>query len=296
MIEVDRSRALRPSRLLTSALAGAAAGTVVGLGAWWAVGQLLEAASGTGAPAGIALAAAALGGSIAALLLAGRALLSRSVESDLLRLVVESTAAGAWIVDAEFDSVWLNESMRRLLGDDPGEGRSVFEFFDEEGRRKLEEAREERKRGVSSAYQAAIRRPDGEERVVYIIGTPIHGSDGEHLGSFGFFMDITDQQRAAEQAAEEARMETLMATVARLNHKINNALMVIRGQAEVSIRKAGEEGAIRAFQRVIDQVDIITDELKSLSELREVQMENYLGSRSILSVPETGEGPDVEQV
>ncbi|MFO7769163.1 MAG: PAS domain-containing protein [bacterium] len=292
MIERDRSRTPGPSRLLTSALAGAAAGTAVGLGAWWALDQLILAASGTGAPAGLALALASLGGSITALLLAYRLLMRRASESDLLRLVVESTAAGVWIVDREFDSVWLNDSMRRLLGEEPTSGSTVFDYFGEEDRRKLEEARQERRRGISSAYQATVRRPDGTERVVYIIGTPIYGPDGRHLGSFGFFMDITDQQKAAEEAAEEARVETLMATVARLNHKINNALMVIRGQAEVSIRKVEEEGPVHAFQRVIDQVDLITGELKSLSELREVQLEDYLGSRPILSVPEPGTTPE----
>ena len=285
MIELDHSATPGPSRLVTSAVAGAAAGTAAGLGSWWALDRLFETASGGGAPAGIALAVAALGGGVVALLLAYRLLVGNAAESDLLRLVVESTAAGAWVVDAEFNSVWLNESMRRLLGRTPAQGEPIFPYFDEESRERLRDAQKERRKGVSSAYETRIVQPDGSTRLVYIIGSPIHGEDGRLLGSFGFFMDITDQHRAAEEAAEEARMETLMATVARLNHKINNALMVIRGQAEVSVRKAEEEEIVRAFQRVIDQVDLITDELKALSELREVQLEDYLGSRSILSVP-----------
>lgn len=286
MIELDRSLAPATPRILTSVLVGAAVGTAVGLGAWWALGQFITAASGTGAPAGLALAAAALAGSMVGLLLMQRTLREQAAESDLLRMVVESTSAGAWIVDDDLKTVWLNESMHHLLGEVPPAGTSILDYFVPESRRKLEEARRERRLGISSAYQARLKRRDGQELAVYIVGTPIHGSDGDHLGSFGFFLDITDQQRAAEQATEQARVETLMATVARLNHKINNALMVIRGQAEVSVRKTDEETVVRAFQRVIEQVDIITDELTALSELREVQLEEYLGTRSILRVPE----------
>jgi nitrogen-specific signal transduction histidine kinase len=176
--------------------------------------------------------------------------------------------------------------MHQILGRKPDSGEEVLTFFTPEGRERARAELTRRPAGVSSTYQADIVQPDGSIRTILISGTPIQTAEGQFLGSFGVFRDITDQLLAQEEATEEARLDTVVATVARLNHKINNSLMVIRGQADVHLRHDSDGPQSETFRRIVDQVDSISGELRILSQLRQVETESYLGDRAMLRVPE----------
>jgi len=216
-------------------------------------------------------------------------------EAEVLRGVVENTSVGIWIVDDRMRTVWWNDAMKLIVGREMKAGEEGITYFTEEGGQRAAEEIGRRRLGISSTYETTIERPDGSVRAVQVAGSPIFGVDGEYRGSFGVFRDITDQLQAQEEATEEARLDTVVATVSRLNHKINNALMIIRSQAELRVRKGATEEDSDAYQRIMEQVDIIGEELKTLAEMRQVQTERYLGNYAMLIPPgEQEERPEEE--
>lgn len=94
-----------------------------------------------------------------------------------------------------------------------------------------------------------------------------------------------------ERLTEEDRLNTIGAVVDRLYHKLNNALMVIRGQAEVFLRREPEGPNSQGLSRIIEQVDVINNELKALGELKKIETEPYYGDHLMLSIPEKEEEP-----
>ncbi|MCK4771796.1 MAG: hypothetical protein KAT18_02670 [Candidatus Latescibacteria bacterium] len=94
-----------------------------------------------------------------------------------------------------------------------------------------------------------------------------------------------------ESLTEEDRLNTIGAVVDRLHHKLNNALMVIRGQAEVFLRREPEGPNSQGLSRIIEQVDVINNELKALDELKKIETEPYYGDHLMLSIPEKEEEP-----
>jgi PAS domain S-box-containing protein len=247
---------------------------------------------GTGFPVTVVLLESALLGLIAGtfvFLLARRADRVAFQEGETLRWLVESTSVGIWILDARSRTVWSNEAMHQILGMKPDPGEGGLSFFTPESRERARRELASRPAGVSSTYQADMMQPDGGLRTILVSGTPIQTAEGQFLGSFGVFRDITDQLLAQEEATEEARLSTVVATVARLNHKINNSLMVIRGQADVQLRHDPDGPGSDMYRRIVEQVDSISGELRILSQLKQVETESYLGDRAMLRVPEEPE-------
>ena len=215
-------------------------------------------------------------------------------EGELLRWIFERTSVGIWIVDDQLKTVWWNEAMCSIVGRELKAGEDSTTCFTEEGRARIFHEISRRPSGVSSTYEATIRCPDGSTRIVQVAGSPIFSSESVFLGSFGVFQDITDQLQAQEEATEEARLNTVTATVARLNHRINNALMIIRGQSEVRMRLGADGEDAAAFKSIVEHVDIISRELEALSELKRVETKSYLGGRSMLRLPDEPTGDDTD--
>jgi PAS domain S-box-containing protein len=279
----------KPVSLLTHLLLGGFGGGVIGL-LWHQIAIL--SSQGAGMSADVAFFEGMLVGIAAGwiVFLSARRLYRRAYrEAEILRSVVESTSVGIWIVDDRMRTAWWNSAMKLIVGRELRRGEEGTSYFTERGRRRVIQEVSRRSLGISSTYETTIEQPDGAIRTVQVAGSPIFSAEGEYRGSFGVFRDITDQLQAQEEATEEARLDTVVATVSRLNHKINNALMIIRGQSEVRVRQGVIEEDAKSYQRIIEQVDIIGDELEALTELKQVQTERYLGDRSMLALPEDEE-------
>ncbi|MFC1529206.1 PAS domain-containing protein [Gemmatimonadota bacterium] len=203
-----------------------------------------------------------------------RTILNRS---SLLERLLAGTSAGVWILNENRQTIYTNDSMNQLLGAVPAEGTVIEEFFSAETWQIIEQQVKLRPQGIASAYRIEIERQEGPPRSVQVLGSPIIVEPNRYLGSFGIFIDITDQIEDQERTVRRERLQTLLATVSRLNHVINNALMVVRGQADVLLRRDREGPDAEGYQRIITAADTITDELQALTDLETVEFENLIG-------------------
>ncbi len=179
--------------------------------------------------------------------------------------------------------------MNLLLGAVPGEGTAIEEYFSAENWKIIEQHVKLRPQGIASAYRVEIKRQEGPPRTLQVLGSPIIVEPDRYLGSFGIFIDITDQIEDQERAVRRERLQTLLATVSRLNHVINNALMVVRGQAEVLLRRDREGPDAEGYQRIITAADAIADELQALTDLESVEFEYLVGNSFMVRMTEPKE-------
>jgi len=91
------------------------------------------------------------------------------------------------------------------------------------------------------------------------------------FGPTGRHEPPTDELKAQIQVAEEDHLKTLTAIVDRLDHKLNNALMVIRDQAEVFLQQDPDSSHRKGLERIIEHADVISDGLKALGELKQIE-------------------------
>jgi len=210
-------------------------------------------------------------------------LLSRA---SLLERLVSGTSAGMWILDENRRTIYSNQSMHQILGTSPLDGSLLQDFFSKESWQTVEEHLKMRPDGIASAYQVEVARPSGEIRTLQVLGSPIIVEPDRFLGSFGIFIDVTDQILHQDRTVRKEKLQTLIATVSRLNHKINNSLMVVRGQAEVLLRRDREGPDAEGFQRIIIAGDAIAEELQTLTELENVEFEPLVGDNLMVRVPE----------
>jgi len=229
-----------------------------------------------------------------AFLLSGHAASGRSSQMALLAGIVQNTTAGVWILDDQLRTVWCNSALNEIVGSHPEPGSLPFAWLDAEDAEVLRRNAELRARGQSSTYEVTIRRADGAARNTLVLGSPVQDPDGNWLGSFGLFIDVTEQVQELDRASRRDRLETLGAVIARLNHKINNALMVIRGQAEILLRHAAEGEDRTGPERIVEYVDIIYGELEAISSLKDIDLEPYPGGQAMLRIPEEGIPADRE--
>ncbi|MFC1627954.1 PAS domain S-box protein [Gemmatimonadota bacterium] len=215
-------------------------------------------------------------------------LLSRST---LLERLVSGTSAGMWILDDERRTIYSNLSMHQILGTIPRDGSLLQDYFSPESWQIIEQHLKMRPDGIASSYQVEITRPNGEIRIMQVLGSPIVIEPNRFLGSFGIFIDITDQIQDLDRKVRRERLQTLIGTVSRLNHKINNYLMVVRGQSEVLLRRDREGPDAEGYQRIITAADAIADELQTLTELEHVEFEPVVGDNFMVRIPEREHEP-----
>jgi len=81
-------------------------------------------------------------------------------------------------------------------------GRELKEFLSLEMFEEILEQTRIRMKKERSSYEAVIRRPDGEKRALIITASPWLDANGEVVGTFGVFRDITDRKKAEIEREE----------------------------------------------------------------------------------------------
>lgn len=75
--------------------------------------------------------------------------------------------------------------------------------------------------------------------------------------------DTSRSPEAPMDMAQESEVRRLEAIISHLNHKLNNSLFVIRGQAENLLRRDREGPDAGGFERIIEYVDRINEEMEA---------------------------------
>lgn len=121
------------------------------------------------------------------------------------RSIVETAHEGIWTIDANSCTTFANSKMAEILGYTVEEmqGKVLFEFMDEEGKKTAEENVERRKKGLAEQHEFKFRRKNGSEVWADLSTSPLQDEHGNYIGALAMVTDITERHRS-EQALRES--------------------------------------------------------------------------------------------
>jgi PAS domain S-box-containing protein len=125
--------------------------------------------------------------------------------------LVESQGEGMGVVDTQEQFTFANPAAENIFGVSPGGlvGHSLAEFLAPEQFAAVRQQTEHRRTGETSAYEIEVSRPDGEKRNLIVTATP-QIQDGQFVGAFGVFRDITERKRAEAELRRMANRQTTL--------------------------------------------------------------------------------------
>lgn len=124
-----------------------------------------------------------------------------------LRTLFTNMNEGLTQVDNDEVIEFVNDRLCELTGYKREEmiGRRTLDLlFDDDGRRLVTKANEERRKGISGQYEARLRKKSGEMLWVLVSGAPIINDRGTLTGTLGMFMDISERKRIEQQLLHDA--------------------------------------------------------------------------------------------
>lgn len=129
------------------------------------------------------------------------------------RRLVESASEGIWQLDPEFEVREVNERMARMLGYAKEEivGRHIRDFMAPHELPDVDRRIANRRRGITETFERQLSRKDGSLVWALVSATPLRDDNGDIIGSFGLFTDITKRKMAENALREnESRLTAAM--------------------------------------------------------------------------------------
>ncbi len=160
-----------------------------------------------------------------------------------LKTILVTANEGFWMIDNEAKVLHANDAMCAILGRPREEimGRTIFDFLDDENRELLRKQLRLREAGKASNYEMALVRPDGSQVPCLVSGTPLFDGDGNRIGSFALYTDITERKRMeyelveAKEIAEEAT-RAKSDFLANMSHEIRTPMNAIIGMSHLTLK------------------------------------------------------------
>jgi PAS domain S-box-containing protein len=144
------------------------------------------------------------------------------------REIFETAQEGIWLIDADANTVEVNDRMAEMLGYTVFQmrGRHLFRFMDEQAREEAKGYLERHSPGVSEKYDFRFRTKTGDDCWAIVSSTPLYNSDGDYTGALRMVTDITARKRAEagikrERDFAEGLIETAPVIVLVLDPKGN---------------------------------------------------------------------------
>ncbi len=120
------------------------------------------------------------------------------------RRMIETAMEGVWRVDAEGNTIFVNQRMADMLGYSVGEmvGAHLFSFMDEDERAVAAPKIERHRQGVALRYEIRFRRKDGSRLSAILSIKPVFDDDGQYAGALAMITDIGERVQAEESLRE----------------------------------------------------------------------------------------------
>ncbi len=127
------------------------------------------------------------------------------------RLLVENQGEGAGIFGVDGQVLYINLAAEGILGMPVEQiiGRSIADFIPPDQKPIFAQQIANRKTGKASTYEVAFLRSDGQRRQVLVTATPRFDNEGNYLGSFSIFRDITERKRMEDRLRFQSSHDAL---------------------------------------------------------------------------------------
>ncbi len=127
------------------------------------------------------------------------------------RRIVETAQEGIWQIDAQGRTTFANARMAEMLGCSVAamQGKTLFDFMDEEGQCLAKEKIERRRQGIAEQHDFKFRRLDGGEIWTLLSTNPILDAQGRYAGALAMIIDISDRKHMEEALRQLATHDAL---------------------------------------------------------------------------------------
>lgn len=192
------------------------------------------------------------------------------------RRFIATANEGIAMVDKDFNLIYVNDHMAKMLGYQPEEliGSHVTKLFAPEHMNLHREKLQELLQGKSGRSELWHLRKDGSRAWLLTSTTPILGNDGTFQGAFAMLTDLSDR-REAEIALQksrdklEKRVAERTAALARANEQIKRMSFELVKTEERERRRIAAELHDQVGQSLLlakMKLDMLTSELSSAAE------------------------------
>lgn len=150
---------------------------------------------------------------------------------------------------------------------------SLFTFG--ENNQLIEEKAALRKKGISDAYELAVKNKRGELKWWFISGAPLYDDAGELAGSIGIYLDFTDRKKLefdlyeAREAAEQSA-RTKENFLANMSHEIRtpmNAILGMSRQLEKTSLDKDQRLYLQTVHTATDHLMVVINDILDMSKI-----------------------------
>jgi PAS domain S-box-containing protein len=206
------------------------------------------------------------------------------------RQLVETAQEGIWMIDAAARTSYVNRAMADMLGYTTQEmlGRPMYDFMDDAARTEATANVEKRPQGEAARHDFRFRRRDGSDFHAHLSTAPMHGPQGEYLGTLAMVSDVSERRRAEAERSElllreqKARAEAEAANrrkdqfLAVLSHELRTPLTPVLARLAMLRREAdGNETIVSGLDMIRRNVELearLIDDLLDVTRLARGQL------------------------
>lgn len=158
-------------------------------------------------------------------------------------VLVETMNDGLLIINEQLQLTYVNQRFTEMLGYSKTEilQHTLYDFFDDENKSKLQGELEKRKEGLYEPYEIAWTNKYNQTIYTIISPKPIFDEKNNFKGSFSVVTDITSLKQAEIQILEslkkaETADQMKSAFLANMSHEIRTPLTAILGYVDIMLR------------------------------------------------------------